>query len=120
MTDQDREDRALEIALAAAQSAHRHLVEGGLEPPPRETRSWLRIGADGAFERIDMFDARQREKTLQAQRKRSEAEQKLPPLATDGRDGQTDRSAQPGRCLDWTQRVVAISARQMKQRGHSD
>ena len=27
VTDQDREDRALELALAAAQSAHRHLVE---------------------------------------------------------------------------------------------
>lgn len=66
VTDQDREDRALELALAAAQGAHDHLVEAGLEPPlretpPRETRSWLSIGADGEFERIDMFDARQRE-----------------------------------------------------------
>ena len=36
-------------------------VECGLEPPPRESRSWLCIGADGEFERIDMFDAHQRE-----------------------------------------------------------
>ena len=66
MTDQEREDRALELALAAARDAHRLLVEAGLEPPPREpppreTRSWLSIGADGEFERLDMFDARQRE-----------------------------------------------------------
>jgi len=61
VTDQEREDRALELALAAAQGAHRLLVAGGLEPPLRETRSWLRVGADGEFERIDMFDARQRE-----------------------------------------------------------
>ena len=58
VTDQDREDRALSLALTAAQSAHHHLVECGLEPPPRETRSWLHIGE---LERIDMFDAQQRD-----------------------------------------------------------
>ena len=64
VTDQDREDRALELALAAAQSAHRQLIDRGLESPPsppRETRSWLWIGANGEFERVNMFDANQRE-----------------------------------------------------------
>ena len=83
VTDQDREDRALELALAAAQSAHRHLVERGFEPPPREVRSWLNVGT-GEFERFDMFDANHRETGWCVLRQLCDAEVQLLALDEEG------------------------------------
>jgi hypothetical protein len=97
VTDQDREDRALELALAAAQSAHRHLVERGFEPPPREARSWLHVGAD-EFERFDMFDANHREAGWSVLRQLRDAEVQLLALDEEG-SGHCSCGSCAGECV---------------------